>query len=150
MQTYKVTVDEEKTIRWYNDKDQLHRLDGPAVDRADGTKVWYVNGKLHRLDGPAFEYADGTKVWYVNGKPHRLDGPAAEWASGTKVWYVNGKLHRLDGPAAEWASGTKEWWVDDKLMTEKEFNEYIIPKPTCEGKVVEVDGIKYKLVKACQ
>jgi len=33
-------------------------------------------------------------------------------------------------------------------MTEKKFNEYIKPKPSCEGKVVEVDGIKYKLVKA--
>jgi hypothetical protein len=76
METYKVTVDKDKTIRWYNDKE-----------------------KLHRLDGPAFESADGDKAW----------------------------------------------WVNDKKMTEKEFNEYIKPKPTCEGKVVEIDGKKYKL-----
>jgi hypothetical protein len=125
MQTYKVTVDNDKTIRWYNDKDEYHHLDGPAIERANGDKEWYVEGKLHRLDGPAIEWA------------------------GTKAWYVEGKLHRLDGPAFEWADGSKLWWVEGKQLTEKEFNEYIKPKPTCEGKVVEVDGIKYKLVKAC-
>jgi len=56
------------TKRYYKDKAKtiLHRLDGPAIERADGYKVWYVNGKRHRLDGPAVEYADGYKGWYVN------------------------------------------------------------------------------------
>jgi hypothetical protein len=122
MQTYKVTVDNDKTIHWYNDKDEYHRLDGPAIEYAEGSKAWYVDGKFHRLDGPAFEMADGYKAWYVDDERHRLDGPAVEYADGFK-----------------------EWWVEDKKMTEKEFNEYIKPKPSCEGKVVEVDGIKYKL-----
>jgi hypothetical protein len=125
MQTYKVTVDNDKTVRWYNDKDQFHRLDGPAIECAGRYKEWWVNDKLHRLDGPAVEYADGHKSWCVDGKRHRLDGPAIEGADGHKSWYVDGKE-----------------------MTEKEFNEYIKPKPSCEGKVVEVDGVKYKLVKA--
>jgi hypothetical protein len=127
MQTYKVTVDENKNIRWYNDKDEYHRLDGPAIEYANGYKEWCVEGKLHRLDGPAVECPDGTKAWWVKGKLHRLDGPAIEYADGSKVWYVDGKK-----------------------MTEKEFNEYIKPKSSCEGKVVEVDGVKYRLVKACQ
>jgi hypothetical protein len=76
MQTYKVNVDEDKTIRWYNDKDQLHRLDGPAVERSDGYKAWYIEGQR---------------------------------------------------------------------MTKEEFNALIKPKRTCEGKIVEVDGKKYKL-----
>ena len=29
---------------------------------------WLLNGKLHREDGPAIEYANGTKEWYVDGK----------------------------------------------------------------------------------
>jgi hypothetical protein len=144
MQTYKVTVDEDKTTRWYNDKEKLHRLDGPAIEYADGDKVWYVDGKLHRLDGPAIEDA-GYKSWWVDGKRHRLDGPAVEDADGSKSWYVNGERHRLDGPAIEYADGYKSWYVNGKKMTEKEFNEYIKPKPSCEGKVVEVDGKKYKL-----
>jgi hypothetical protein len=59
MQTYKVTVDKYKTIRWYNDKEKLHRLDGPAFEYANGDKAWYVDGKRHRLDGPAIEEANG-------------------------------------------------------------------------------------------
>ena len=43
MQTYKVTVDKYKTIRWYNDKEKLHRLDGPAFEYANGDKAWYVD-----------------------------------------------------------------------------------------------------------
>ena len=79
MQTYKVIVETDKSRFWYNDKDQFHRLDGPAIEDDDGDK---------------------------------------------------------------------EWWVEGKQMSEKEFDAYIKPKPTCEGKVVEVDGVKYKLVKA--
>jgi hypothetical protein len=145
MQIYKVTVDKDKNRFWYNEKNYLHRLDGPAVEYANGYKAWLVEGKYHRLDGPAIECADGTKKWLVESKYHRLDGPAIEWANGDKEWWVEGKLHRLDGPAIEYADGRKVWYVKGKHMTKEEFNEYMNPKPTCEGKVVEVDGIKYKL-----
>jgi len=60
-----------------------------SVD-SDGATFWYQKGKLHRLDGPAVEYASGTKCWYQKGKYHRLDGPAIEYASGTKSWYIEG------------------------------------------------------------
>ena len=53
-------------------------------------RSWYQNGKPHRLDGPAIEHADGSKFWYQNGKYHRLDGPAIEWADGSKFWYIEG------------------------------------------------------------
>jgi hypothetical protein len=69
MKTYKVTVDEEGTKRWYNEK---------AV-------------KYHREDGPAIEYSNGTKFWYLNGKRHRENGPAIEWFYGDKFWYINGE-----------------------------------------------------------
>ena len=37
-----------------------------TVDK-NGNKVWNnSNGKLHRVDGPAIEYADGTKEWWLN------------------------------------------------------------------------------------
>jgi len=53
-----------------------------------------VNGFRHRLDGPAIEWAGGSKEWYVNGFRHRLDGPAIEWANGGKEWWVNGVRQR--------------------------------------------------------
>ena len=68
MQTYTVIVDEYKTVRWYDNKNQLHRLEGPAIEHANGYKAWFVEGKLHRLDGPAIEYANGDKEWYVEDK----------------------------------------------------------------------------------
>lgn len=45
-------------IHWYYGG-QLHREDGPAIERAGGYS-WYINGKLHRLDGPAIEYRGRT------------------------------------------------------------------------------------------
>ena len=79
------------TKRWFNLEGQLDRLDGPAVEWADGYKAWYKDDLLHRLDGPAVEYADGTNIWYKDGLRHRLDGPAYERASGHREWWVNGK-----------------------------------------------------------
>lgn len=35
----------------------------------DGNAYYYnANGELHRLDGPAIERANGDRFWYVNGK----------------------------------------------------------------------------------
>jgi hypothetical protein len=111
---------------WWVDGN-CHRLDGPSVEYADGSKAWYVNGKRHRLDGPALEYANGYKAWWVDGKRHRLDGPAIELTNGCKAWYVDNKRHRLDGPAIEGVDGCKEWWVDGKHLSEEEFNTLTKP-----------------------
>jgi hypothetical protein len=111
----------------------------------NGTKSWYLDNKLHREDGPAIEYSNGSKFWYLNGKRHREDGPAIEWSNGAKEWYLDGKLHREDGPAVEYSDGTKYWYLDGKELTEQEHKD-ATSKPTCEGKIVEIDGKKYKLM----
>ena len=36
---------EDGTIEYRNSKGELHREDGPAIELADGTKSWYINGK---------------------------------------------------------------------------------------------------------
>jgi len=84
-------IDNEGTKRWYNKGGELHREDGPAIEKSDGTKQWYKNGRFHREDGPAIEWADGTKFWWINSKYHREDGPAIERANGTKEWFLHGK-----------------------------------------------------------
>ena len=68
--------------------------------------------------------------------------------NGSKEWCLNGKLHREDGPAVERADGSKSWYLNGKELTEEEFNARTKPAPSCEGKVIEVDGVKYKLTKA--
>ena len=120
MVTYKVIIDNEGTTNWYNSKDRLHREDGPAVEFTNGHKYWYKDGVQHRTDGPAIEYVNGSKHWYVEGKRHRLGGPAVESLNGYKSWFIEGIAYSK----AEY----------NKLQT-----------PSCEGKVVEIDGKKYKL-----
>ena len=70
MKTYKVTVEEDGPVRWYNEQGQFHREDGPAVEYVNGCKRWYLNDKCHREDGPAVESANGDKHWYLNGKEY--------------------------------------------------------------------------------
>lgn len=53
---------------------------------------YHYYGELHRENGPAVEYANGSKQWWINGKRHREDGPAIEDANGNKVWFLNGIL----------------------------------------------------------
>jgi len=115
----------------------------------DGSKEWRLNGQLHREDGPAVEWANGNKEWYFNGDLHREDGPAVEYASGSKYWYLNDQLHREDGPAIELADGSKEWYLNGVEFTETEWRKRVQEvKAPCVGKVVEIDGVKYKLVEA--
>ena len=87
---------------------------------------------------------NGNKHWYFNGKLHREDGPAVEFSTGSKHWYINGKKHREDGPAVEDSNGDKYWFLNGKQLTEKKFNDR---KQSCDGRVVEIDGIKYRLCK---
>lgn len=42
----------------------------------DGTRSWWRDGIAHRLDGPAVEWADGRLEWFVNGC--RVDGDALD------------------------------------------------------------------------
>ena len=67
MKTYKVEVTETVT-KWYNESNELHRENGPAVERANGDKSYFINDKLHREDGPAVERANGYKFYYINGE----------------------------------------------------------------------------------
>jgi len=106
-----MTVNSVGNRVWRLSNGELHRLDGPAYEYANGSKEWWVNGKRHRVDGPAIEFQDGYKAWLLNDKLHREDGPAIEYGNGTKEWWVNGNLHREDGPAIERASGNESWYL---------------------------------------
>ena len=110
-----------------------HREDGPAVERPDGTKEWYLNGEHHREDGPAVERPDGTKQWLVKGKLHRENGPAIEWADGTKEWFLNGECHREDGPAVERPDGTKEWFLNGLRIADTNKNDTSTPQKFIEA-----------------
>lgn len=66
--------------------------------------------------------------------------------SGEIRWYnEQGQFHREEGPACEYPSGAKSWYLNGQRLTEEEFNARIKAKDTCDGKIIEMDGKKYKL-----
>mgnify|MGYP000873933579 CR=1 FL=1 len=92
---------------------------------------YWINGEKHNTEGPAF------RSWYKNGQIH------------SKVYWINGKLHNTEGPAfRSWDENGQisyeEYWINgEKLSKEECENE--VKKDACNGKVVEIDGKKYKL-----
>jgi len=47
----------------------------------------------------------------------------------------------------EYANGDKFWYLNGEQYSEQEFNKKMKPTPTCNGKVVMIEGKKYKLVE---
>lgn len=56
------------SIRYINNRNELHRINGPAVIFKNGEKRWIQNGVLHREDGPAVLYPDGRGLWFLHGE----------------------------------------------------------------------------------
>jgi hypothetical protein len=73
---------------------QLHRENGPAYERVDGTRRYYEHGLLHREDGPAIVHPDGTCLWFRRGTLYREDGPPLIFGDGTREWFWGGTSHR--------------------------------------------------------
>lgn len=90
---------------------------------------------------------NGATYWfkYDTDKYHREDGPAIEHANGEKRWYFDGLCHRRNGPAIEYSDGGKSWYLEGKELTEEQFNQKM-QNNSCDGKFVEIDGKKYKLI----
>lgn len=65
------------TREWLNDAGERHREGGPAaIVLPDGRREWRRRGKLHREDGPAIEHADSSREWWIDGE--RYDGDELE------------------------------------------------------------------------
>ena len=68
----------------------MHRTDGPAIIRPDGSKEWYFCGKKHNPKGPAITRPDGREEWYYFDTRHSHFGPAFISADGVKEWWLHG------------------------------------------------------------
>jgi hypothetical protein len=75
-----------------------------------------------------FEYLNG--YWYK--REFDSQGNVIYYEDSTGYWYKN----EFDSQGKEIYSENSEGWIIDNR-----------PKPTCEGQTVEIDGVKYKLVK---
>jgi hypothetical protein len=83
------------------------------------TTIWHKCGALHRDNGPAIEKTDGTQYYYKHGLLHRDDGPAIIRPDGTNLWFKNGTLHREDGPTIIYADGSEDWLYSKVKKREK-------------------------------
>lgn len=61
-------IAENGTMVWKNSIGQIHNEDGPAIERADGSKAWFINGELQRIGGPAIELSNGECFWFLPKK----------------------------------------------------------------------------------
>ncbi len=113
----------------------------------DNRTEWFnKDGDRHRIDGPAIEYANGYKAWLINGKLHREDGPAEIRSNGHKEWWFNGQQHREDGPAVEYADGRKKWYIKGERYTEAEYHKAIAPvKELTMPELEQLLGYKVKI-----
>jgi hypothetical protein len=83
---------------YLNDKDELHRIYGPAyVSRKYKMVKWYKEGKLHRVGGPALQH------------------------KSTFHWYYEGILHNYEGPAVVDPAGPPQYWIHGARLTEKQY-----------------------------
>jgi hypothetical protein len=47
--------------------------DGPVMAEVNGHTYRMLGGELHSIDGPTIEWADGVYGWYLNGTYYELD-----------------------------------------------------------------------------
>lgn len=66
--------------------------------------------------------------------------------NGTKFWYnEDAQLHCEHGPAIEWDSGVTRYYLNGVSLSKAEWEKRL--KNPCSDKIVEIDGIPYKLVR---
>lgn len=106
----------------------------------NGNKTYFSDRKMtkcHRVNGPAFEHYDGTRVWYHKGVYHRADGPAIEYPDGGQIWYINGYLMTKQGHYDFYNS---PWSINKYNVTKEEHAAFYTPP---KAKTVSFNGKEF-------
>jgi hypothetical protein len=61
-----------------------------VLSLANGNRCWFLDGQLDRSDGPAVERADGTKAWYSRRQASRRRA-RHERSDESEEWYPDGR-----------------------------------------------------------
>ena len=106
------------------------------IKDSNGNEIYYENsdGSWEKREWDS----NGNRIYYENSngywsrREYDSNGNVIYWENSNGFWEKR-----------EWDSNGKEIYFEDSdgIVTDKR------PKP-CENKVVEIDGVKYKLVKA--
>lgn len=82
----KVVIDFYGVKRYYNDRGDIHREDGPAIIYPTGKKYWKKNGLSPKgNNGPHTRNSNGITIT-------RNVGAYYDWPNGRKVTYVEGVI----------------------------------------------------------
>ena len=66
--------------------------------------------------------------------------------NGNRFWHnEDAQLHCEHGAAVEWINGSKWYYLNDECLTKEQWENRL--KNPCSDKIVEIDGIPYKLAK---
>ena len=90
-------------------------------EEKNGIKEWRYLHKLHRRNGPAIIREDGSYEYYILGHMHREDGPARRLKNGILEYFQFDFLHREDGPAVIYPTGEVEYWLNGKHFSEEDY-----------------------------
>ena len=85
-----------------------------------------INDELDKGSTGCFEDRFGDIYYLINGKYHREDGPA----------YIG---YHEDGSIK-----CESYYIEDKRLSKEDF---LKRTQSCSGKIVEIDGKKYKLTE---
>lgn len=131
-----------KEKEWRNASGELHRLDGPAVVRKDGSNEYWINGILY-----SFQDWKQAKKSHVHAKTQDWDKTLVSvsetarqesccfscgsqkvsdgwvnYGNGEQLWHFKGrKLHNLAGPAIIRKNGTHEYWIEGRVYTRNDY-----------------------------
>lgn len=101
---------------------------GSLTDPKGNVRHFIQGACCRNHDLPAVEYADGTKIWYIENPKrgggfgqrseiqHRVGGPSAICGSGVEHWMQNGVFHRDDGGPAFISPTVKKWYLNGKFV----------------------------------
>jgi hypothetical protein len=88
----KKVIEDDGSIHYYLG-DLHHNPEGPAVIAYDGLhKEYWYKGMRHRIEGPAIQYADGDYEYFEQGRRHNLKGPA-KCIDGVVEYWIDGRQY---------------------------------------------------------
>ena len=107
-QTPQKIVVQDESLVYLDDKNQPHRIDGPAIVH-DDFDMWYIHGALGRIDGGPTLISHTQDIyieeWVVGDwVPHRVGDPSSigylrDLDVVFSIYSIDGYLHRTEGPA---------------------------------------------------
>jgi hypothetical protein len=85
--------------------------------RVNFDSIIAIAQRRYAMRAKMFTHADGTKVWWLDGRRHRTDGPAIEYTSGHNEWCIDGHTYTFD----EWLEVNSNLTHEQKVIMKLQY-----------------------------